>query len=67
VQWHSAGEREIEVEWLKKQFQVNDKYGRLGDLKKRVIDPAIEEINKHSNLWVAYGQRKVGRTVTYFR
>jgi plasmid replication initiation protein len=67
VQWHFAGEREIEVEWLKNQFQVNDKYGWIGDLKKRVIDPAIEEINKHSNLWVTYGQRKVGRTVTYFR
>lgn len=67
VQWSSVGEREIEVEWLKKQFQVGDKYKRLGDLKKRVIDPAIEEINAHSNLWVEYGQRKSGRTVTHFQ
>lgn len=67
VQWSSAGEREIEVEWLKNQFQVDDKYSRLGDLKKRVIDPAVEEINRHSNLWVEYGQRKVGRTVTHFQ
>jgi plasmid replication initiation protein len=67
VQWSSVGEREIEVEWLKNQFQVGDKYKRLGDLKKRVIDPAIEEINAHSNLWVKYGQRKSGRTVTHFQ
>lgn len=67
VQWSSSGVREIEVEWLKKQFQVSNKYSRLGDLKKRVIDPAISEINKHSNLWVEYGQRKVGRTVTHFQ
>ena len=67
VQWSSAGEREIEVEWLKNQFQVGDKYKRLGDLKKRVIDPAVAEINKHSNLWVKYGQRKSGRTVTHFQ
>jgi len=67
VQWSSSGEREIEVEWLKKQFQVSDKYSRLGDLKKRVIEPAIVEINKHSNLWVKYGQRKSGRVVTHFQ
>ncbi len=67
VQWSSAGEREIEVEWLKNQFQVDDKYNRLGDLKKRVIDPAVAEINEHSNLWVTYGQRKIGRTVTHFQ
>ena len=66
IQWISAGEREIEVEWLKKQFQVGNKYSRLGDLKRRVIDPAIAEINKHSNLWVKYGQIKLGRTVTHF-
>ncbi|MDD5581475.1 MAG: RepB family plasmid replication initiator protein [Methylobacter sp.] len=67
VQWNSSGEREIEVEWLKNQFQVRDKYRRLVDLKKRVIDPAVEEINKHSNIWVEYGQHKSGRTVTHFQ
>lgn len=67
VQWSSVGEREIEVEWLKNQFQVEDKYTRLTDLKKRVIDPAVAEINEHSNLWVKYGQRKSGRTITHFQ
>jgi plasmid replication initiation protein len=67
VQWSSIGEREIEVEWLKHQFQVADKYERVVDLKKRVIDPAVEEINQHSNFWVRYGQRKSGRTITHFQ
>ncbi len=67
VQWSSAGEREIEVEWLKRQFQVDSKYDRVVDLKKRVIDPAVNEINEHSNLWVKYGQRKSGRTITHFQ
>ncbi|HLP81634.1 MAG TPA: replication initiation protein [Nitrosomonas sp.] len=67
VQWSSAGEREIEVEWLKRQFQVGDKYDRVVDLKKRVIDPAVKEINEHSNLWVKYGQRKSGRQITHFQ
>lgn len=67
VQWSSVGEREIEVEWFKRQFQVGDKYSRVVDLKKRVIDPAIQEINEHSNFWVKYGQRKSGRTITHFQ
>lgn len=67
VQWSSAGEREIEVEWFKRQFQVGDKYSRVVDLKKRVIDPAIQEINEHSNFWVKYGQRKSGKTITHFQ
>lgn len=67
VQWSCSGEREIEVEWLKNQFQVGEKYSRLVDLKKRVIDPAVEEINRHSNLWVKYGQRKAGKTITHFQ
>lgn len=67
VQWSSAGEREIEVEWLKKQFHLGVKYERMTDLKKRVIDPAVAEINEHSNLWVEYGQRKTGKQVTHFQ
>lgn len=67
VQWNSTGERDIEVEWLKNKFQVSDKYKRLGDLKKRVIEPAIAEINHHSNLWVKVEQIRKGRTVTHFQ
>jgi plasmid replication initiation protein len=67
VQWSSVGEREIEIEWLKRQFQVGDKYERVADLKKRVIDPAVDEINLHSNFWVKYGQRKSGRNITHFQ
>ena len=46
---------------------MEEKYSRLGDLKKRVIEPAVAEINEHSNFWVTYGQRKVGRIVTHFQ
>lgn len=67
VQWQSVGNRELEVEWIKTQFQVADKYPRVVDLKKRVIEPAVAEINQHSNLWVDYGQRKTGRTITHFQ
>lgn len=67
VQWQSAGEREIEIDWLRDKFQLGDLYPRMFDLKKRVIDPAIDDINNHSNLWVKWSQRKTGRKVTHLQ
>lgn len=66
VQWLSVGERKLEVDWLKKQLQVETNYPRVGDFKNRVIDVSVNEINQHSNIWVKYTQRKAGRTITHF-
>ena len=63
VQWQMQGEREVEIEWLKRQFMVPENYSRIFDLKKRVIQPAVDQINEHSNLWVKYSQKKFGRQV----
>ncbi len=67
VQWASTGEREVKINWLREIFQVEDKYTAIKDLKKYIIDPAVTDINEHSNIWVEYGQRKSGRTVTHFQ
>jgi plasmid replication initiation protein len=65
MQWKTTGKREIEIEWLKKQFELDASYDRMFDLKKRVIDPAIKDINTHSNYQVSWEQRKTGRKVTH--
>lgn len=65
MQWKTTGKREVEIEWLKKQFQLEEGYERMFDLKKRVIDPAIKDINEHSNFTVKWEQRKTGRRVTH--
>lgn len=67
VQWSSTGEREVQIDWLRGIFQVEDKYKAIKDFKKYIIDPAIADINEHSNIWAEYGQRKSGRTVTHFQ
>lgn len=67
VQWQSVGEREIEIDWLREQFQIGNLYPRMFDFKKRVIDPAVDDINNHSNLWCEWGQRKTGRKVTHLQ
>lgn len=63
IQWQSKGEREVKVDWLKEQFQIPSKYPRMYDFKKRVLQPAVDQINEHSNLWVLWSQRKIGRNV----
>jgi plasmid replication initiation protein len=66
MQWKTTGVREVEIDWLKKQFEIEDGYERMFDLKKYVIDPAIKDINTHSNYQVSWEQRKTGRRVTHF-
>jgi plasmid replication initiation protein len=66
MQWKITGVREVQIDWLKKQFEIEDLYPDMCDLKKRVIDPAIKDINTHSNLQVSWTQRKTGRRVTHF-
>ena len=65
VQWLSQGDREIELKKLKSLLQVDDQYPRIHDFKKRVIQPAFDQINEQSNLWLKVGYRKIGRSVTH--
>jgi|APLak6261660231_1056022.scaffolds.fasta_scaffold03756_2 plasmid replication initiation protein len=65
MQWRTKGKREVEIDWLKKQFQIEEGYDRMFDFKKYVIDPAVKDINKHSNYTVSWEQRKTGRKVTH--
>ena len=65
MQWKTTGKREIEIDWLKKQFEIDEQYAAMKDFKKWVIDPAIKDINTHSNYQVVWTQRKTGRQVTH--
>jgi plasmid replication initiation protein len=64
MQWGSVGQREIELDWLKKTLMVDKDYPRMFDFKKRVVDIAIAQINEFSDLTASYTQRKTGRNVT---
>jgi plasmid replication initiation protein len=65
AQWREQEMREVEVEWLRGALQLGDKYPAIKDFKKRVIEPAVAQINEHSDLKLSYGQRKTGRVVTH--
>lgn len=64
-QWRNLGRREVSIEWLRQAFQLNDKYPAIKDFKRWVIQPAVEQINEHSPLWIKYEQRKSGRRVSH--
>ena len=65
MQWKTTGTREVKIDWLKRQFKIEDKYPSIKDLKKRVIEPAVKDINTYSNYRVEWTQRKTGRRVTH--
>lgn len=62
-----GGECILEVDWIKKKFEIDNEYSRVGNLKARVIDPAVNEINTYSNMRVSYTQVKRGRTIVGFK
>lgn len=64
-QWRSEGKKEWPIEWLREAFQLGDKYPAIKDFKRRVIEPAVGQINELSPMWVKWDQRKTGRKVTH--
>jgi len=67
IQWRSKGEREIDITWLRSTWDLEAKYKAIKDFKKYVIEPAVSDVNNHSDLWVKQGQRKTGRRVTHLQ
>lgn len=65
MQWGERGEREIAIEDLRRWLQLEERYPSIKDLKRRVLDPAIAQVNEHSPLQVAWAQRKTGRRVSH--
>ena len=38
----------------------------MNDLKKRVLEPALKQVNEHTDITASYEQHKKGRTITGF-
>ena len=67
AQHQVAGKIEIDVDELRRLFDIEDKYTEFKELKRSVIDKAITEINQYSNLSVRYGLRKSYRRAVGFQ
>ncbi len=53
----------IEVEELRRIFELQNKYKLHANFRKKVIDVAVEEINKHSDILIKYVPVKKGRRI----
>jgi plasmid replication initiation protein len=66
-QYKDIGKRTINLAWLRETLGVEPgEYKLTADFKKWVIEIAMDQINKHSDLTVSYKSVKTGRAITDF-
>lgn len=67
-QWKDLGEtKKFDVQAFKKMVGLlddkgNEKLKQISELKAKVLDPAVKQINEHTELHVSYKLEKVGRS-----
>lgn len=66
AQYLNLGKREIDLDRLRKTLMIEGEYKVVADLRKRVIDPAVKQINDSTDLQVSYVQKKRGHVITSF-
>jgi len=66
LQW-LGNEREFLVDDFRRMFGLENKYSNIRDLKRRVIKPALIDINTYSDIRVKFAQVKRGRRVHSFQ
>ena len=64
VQFIKTGERYITLEKFRDLVELKSQYTRFFDLKKRIIEPSMVEINTKTNLRVEWDVMKKGKTIT---
>lgn len=64
--WRSVGKVTITLEELRNKLGLMEEYSRLEAFKRRVLDPAVKQVNEHTDITVEYEQHKQGRVITGF-
>ena len=68
IAWREVGKTpKIELEDFRNKIGVEDtEYTAMNDFKKRVLEPAIKQINKYTDITATYEQHKKGRLISAF-
>jgi len=67
TQHRDIGNRTLNLVWLRETLQIApDEYKLTANFVRKVIDIAVDQINKHSDLTVSYKPVKTGRAITDF-
>lgn len=67
VQFRSTGFRAVSLDEFRKIMSLEDEYPRFADLKRRIIEPAISDINSNTDLIVVWQEVKQGKKVVSLR
>lgn len=67
IQWRSVGKTNpISLVDLRSKLGLTNEYPRIEAFKRRVLDLAVSQINKYTDITAEYEQHKQGRTITGF-
>lgn len=68
IKWRTVCKTpEFELQDFREKLGIEeDKYSRMSDFKKYVLDFAIQQINEYTDIVAKYDQHKTGRTITGF-
>lgn len=68
IQWKDAITIPMfELSLFRQQLGLTDnEFLRMSDFKKRVLDLAVSQVNKHTDITIGYEQIKAGRVITGF-
>ncbi|MCK1794277.1 replication initiation protein [Pseudomonas violetae] len=65
-QFLKLGERECSLDQLRQMLDLGEKYQDVKDMRKRVLDPALKELNSSTDLTVVAEPRRKGRKIIGF-
>lgn len=66
-QYEKIGYRELTVERFRQIFELTKKYSIISNLRIRVIEPAVSEISKQTDLKITFSQIFNGKSIIGFR
>ena len=69
IKWQSVGKTPcFKIDEFRKQMGLGvDEYSTMGNFKARVLDIAVEQINKCTDIKLKYDQEKAGRKIVGFK
>jgi plasmid replication initiation protein len=67
AQYLKIGRREVRLDDLRTMLDATEKYPDVKDLRRRVLDPAIKDINKHTDLRIQIEPIRKGRLILGFQ
>lgn len=67
IQFRSTGTRMLTIDKFRDSLDLGDKYSVFADLRRRVLDPAVAQINATTDINVKWEATKTGKSFTGLR